>query len=708
MKQFTDQLQEHFNKMCATGKLFRSSISGDKLWDLYLESFEQDPVFRDPNSSVHKCNHCNNFMRRYGNIVAIVDNKVVSMFDFESSDPEYANTTVMLGEALRNAPIKEIFFETLAELKSLPYESCSKHSTVFQLGVKSNPKRYTTDEANKYTNGRVKPDQIVLFEHLFLMLPAAYVDMGNKSIDSIMAEYRDAKNVFQKAMEIISVDTFELVKDLINQGSLLDGQTHLYKIEQMIPLKKQYDKLSVSERDNWCWTTSYKLPFAKFKNELMGVLCTELAEGVELNKAVQAWNKRVDPVNYMKTTAPITKKQIAEAEAFVTENGYTESFNRRFATIDDINVSEILHSNVGDTTLKTASIFSGVKSTSTRHKRSEFDGIQEVPIEKFMKDILPGCTSVEAFLKNNHDGNMVSLTTAVDKNSKPIFKWSNNYSYTFNGNLAGKSQIKEAVKSQGGKVDGVLRFSIMWSDGNSDDSDLDAHCVEPTGEEIYFSNKVSRTTGGNLDIDITQPLYHRNNNKDVVENITYPSLQRMRDGRYTMFVRQFSNRNSKGFTAEIEFNGELYSYTYNKPVKGDIKVAYLILKNGEFTIEHLLPLNDGLGTSKEVYGLETNNFHKVNLICLTPNHWGDNNVGNKHYLFMLDGCKSPTAIRSFHNENLLPELAEHRKVLEVLATTCMVESTDKQLSGLGFNATVKDELIVRLSGSFKRVIKIIF
>jgi hypothetical protein len=75
---------------------------------------------------------------------------------------------------------------------------------------------------------------------------------------------------------------------------------------------------------------------------------------------------------------------------------------------------------------------------------------------------------------------------------------------------------------------------------------------------------------------------------------------------------------------------------------------------------------------------------------------------------MLNDCICPTSIRSFHNENLIPELAQHRKVLEVLGNTTMIESTNKQLSGLGFNATVRDELIVKLSGSFKRLIKIKF
>ena len=134
-----------------------------------------------------------------------------------------------------------------------------------------------------------------------------------------MGNYRDAKNVFQRTMETISLDTLKLVKDLINQGSLLDGATHLYKIEQIIPLKEEYDNLLTKQKDNWCWVKSYKLPFAKFKNELIGVLCSELSEGKELNKACQSWNKRVDPANYMKVTAPITKKQIEAALAFAAE-----------------------------------------------------------------------------------------------------------------------------------------------------------------------------------------------------------------------------------------------------------------------------------------------------------------------------------------------------------------------------------------------------
>jgi hypothetical protein len=703
MENFSKKLQEKFTEISKSGKLFRIKLTGDQIWNLYINSFseENNPIFRDPSSTSKNCNHCKNFIRRYGNIVSIDENyNITTMFDV-IVDEEFKKTVEILTKEIKKSVVKDIFLETYQELNSLPYEICSKSNSVFKLGVDKNPKRYTKEEAEKF--GVVKYNEIKTFHHMHIFLNKEFVDMSGKSVESLMGEYRDAKNVFQRTMETISLDTLKLVKDLIIQGSLLDGTTHLWKIETILPLKEEYDSLPANTKDNWCWIKSYKLPLAKFKNELIGVLCSELSEGEELNKACQSWNKRVDPVNYMKVIAPITQKQIKEAKKFVEENGYIESFDRRFATLNDIKVSEILHSNVGRGDIKTISMFDNIKTTSTRHKRNEFDGIETISIEKFMEDILPGCTSVEAFLKNSYEGNLVSLTTSKNKDSKQIFKWNNNYSWTFNGNLAGKSQIKEKVKSKGGKVDGVLRFSMMWADGNGDNSDLDLHCEEPDQVEIYFNRPVSRVTGGNLDIDIRNPF-----DKLAVENITFPSLSKMKEGTYKFFINQFEARSSKGFKAEIEFNGELYSYSYDKAVIGKIKIAEVTLKNSEFTINHTLPAIDGVGVTKEIYGLETNQFHKVNLICLSPNHWGENNVGNKHYLFMLENCKSPNAIRSFHNENLLPELAEHRRVLEILAATNMIESTENQLSGLGFNSTVEDELIVKLQGSFKRVLKIRF
>jgi len=718
MENFSKKLQEKFTEISKSGKLFRINLTGDQIWNLYINSFseENNPIFRDPNSTSKNCNHCKNFIRRYGNIVSIDENyNITTMFDV-IADEEFKKTVEILTKEIKKSVVKDIFLETYQELNLLPYETCFKSNSIFKLGVDKNTKRYTKEEADKF--GIVKYNEIKTFHHMHIFLNKEFVDMSEKSVEALMGEYRDAKNVFQRAMETISLDTLKLVKDLIIQGSLLDGTTHLWKIETIIPLKEEYDSLPTHTKDNWCWVKSYKLPLAKFKNELIGVLCSELSESEELNKACQSWNKRVDPANYMKVTAPITQKQIEEAKKFVEENGYIESFDRRFATLNDIKVSEILHSNVGKGDIKSISMFDTVKTTSTRHKRNEFDGIETIPIQKFMEDILPGCTSVEAFLRNSYEGNLVSLTTSKNKDSKQIFKWNNNYSWTFNGNLAGKSQLTQMVEAKGGRTDGIFRFTHSWNELEPNQSLMDLHvfmpgCKVPSsgggpnviGRRVGWNNRTDSLSGGIQDVDYTDVA---TKGYIPVENITFPTLSKMPPGKYVCKIHNWNFRGTGGRgKAEIAFQGNLYQYEYPATKNHEwITVAEITLENGVFSIEHKLPLTGE--TSKKIYGLETNQFHKVNLICLSPNHWGENNVGNKHYLFMLENCKSPNAIRSFHNENLLPELAEHRRVLEILAATNMIESSENQLSGLGFNSTVEDELIVKLQGSFKRVLKIRF
>lgn len=696
-------LQEQFAKMCATGKLFRSKVTGDQVWEAYMRGFGEDPIFRDPESSVHNCNQCKHFFHRYGNIVAIAeDNSIMTMYDGETTD-EYRESFRLMSEMLRNAPIEDVFVETFDYLYKAVYARCTKNDSMFALNLDHTVKRYTKEEAEKF--GVVKPNEIRTFYHFCVKVPKEFIHFGHETVESIQGRLREDKKVFKRALDEIPKDTLQLVIDLIDQGSLLNGDTHKYKVVEFLNLSRQYNTLSAAEKDNWCWVQSYKYNLARFRNELIGTLCVELSEGKELNAACLDWNKRVDPANYMKATAPITQQMIDNAKAFIAENGYEESFTRRCATMEDIRVCDILHANVGDGKIKPVSILDGIKPTSTRHKRSEFDGVEVVSIDKFMKDILPGCTSVEVFLQTSHENNFVTLTTPVSKNSKPIFKWGNNFGWTYNGNLAGKSEIKEAVKAAGGFVNAPFRFSIMWNEDGRSICDLDAHAKEPNGTEIYFGSYKGRKTpvcGGMLDVDMIRPV------GVGVENIFWNEPERIMDGAYRFFIVNYDQRHNNGAKAEIAFGDEVFTYVVDHEFLRAVDIATVHIKGGMIDhVDQSKYLVDSNATSKEIYGLETNQFHKVNLVCLSPNHW-DGAFGNKHYFFMLEGAKAPEAIRGFHNEFLIPELLEHRKVMEVLGATLKVESTDKQLSGLGFNATVRDEVVLRLQGSHKRVIKVQF
>ncbi|AGO47717.1 hypothetical protein Phi17218_184 [Cellulophaga phage phi17:2_18] len=722
MKEFNTKIQKQLDKISKGGKLFRVELTGEEIWSLYLNSFEKgdDPVFRDPESTVHNCNHCNNFIRRYGNVVAInKDMEIESIFDVDI-EGEFKPVAAAMAKAIRNSKINNVFIETFQNLKEAPYEKCTKNNEVFLLGVDKNAKAYTELEAKKF--GVVKAGDVKLFNHLHMTLDKSFVDMSGKSEASILANYRSSKEVFERAMEEISLDTLTLVKELINQGSLLNGDAFLHKIKSISSKKKAYDLakgFSPSSLNNWCWDRSYGYDLAKFRNELIGVLCTEITEGKDLTKACLAWNKRVDPANFMLAVAPITETQKKNAKKFAEENGYLDSFDREFAKLDDILVDEIQHINSGDGTIKVASVFDKVKTPSTQHKRSEFKNIPEVGIDKFMADILPGCTSVEVFLENKHERNLVTMTTSKNKDCKPMFKWDNPYSWTYKGNLAGKSQLAEMVEAKGGRVDGVFRFTHSWNEIEPNRSLMDLHVFMPgcdlpeknsggpnvLGRRVGWNKRTDTSSGGVQDVDYTAAAP---TGYIPVENITFPEISRMPEGKYVCMIHNWSFRHNGGEgRAELAVGGNTFQYIYPRTTNNQwVKIAEVTLKDSQFSVKHFIEPSGE--TTKDLYGLDTNKFHKVNLMCLSPNYWSNNEVGFKHFFFMLDKCKTDTAIKSFHTENLNQDLVPHRKVLDVLSATTMIEPKGAQLSGLGFNATVRDEVVLKLSGSFKRTIKVKF
>lgn len=306
---------------------------------------------------------------------------------------------------------------------------------------------------------------------------------------------------------------------------------------------------------------------------------------------------------------------------------------------------------------------------------------------------------------------MVSLIAPENKEEKTMFKWDNGFSWAYTGNIT-DSDIKENVKAAGGSVTGIVRFSIQWNDGDGkDNSDLDAHCVEPgVGDHIFFGHKVSRHTNGNLDIDITHPLEQCRASKGVaVENITFPSKANMIPGTYRFYVNQYSYRNSQGFKAEIEVNGEIHSYEYNHPVRGDVDVAEVILDNeGNFKVVDKLSGNCAT-VSKDVWGIKTLQFVPVSVVCYSPNYWDEQKgIGHQHLFFMLKNCVNPEEPNGFYNEFLKSDLEKHKRVFEALGAKAHVKDVDDQLSGVGFSLTKRNDLVVKVKGNTERVLKIKF
>lgn len=678
-----DAVTQHFKEMCNDNQhLFEIDLDKDKLWEIYLNTIpaEDNQIFRVRRE--YDCSCCRHFIKNIGNVVAIKNGNLITLWDFVAADPRWTAVAKAMSEYIKQFPVTNVYL--------------SKFNSVGTV--------YNMDDNDGGTP--------IKWEHFYLDLPKA-LTINNRSttLDTAKGRYRDNRNVFKRALDEFSLGTLDTVLDLINQGSLYKGDEYKHILVRFRTLKKDYDKLTNDNiKELYAWEQSVLIDdsTAKIRNTAIGTLLIDIANDVDLEEAVRKYEIVTAPANYKRSKPIFTQKMLEDAQKTITELGYLNSLERRYANADDITVNNILFSNK-DTAKRiqgaVENLFDQLEK-ETKGMPKKFDRVEEIQIDKFINDVLPSASEVEAYVEGKHIPNFMSLIAPVHSDAKTMFKWNNNFSWAYAGNVT-DSMVKQNVKNAGGKVDGVLRFSIQWNDLNDwDQNDEDAHCKEPGGNEIYFSKKINWYTGGNLDIDIMDPA----KGVPAVENITWPDICRMEEGVYKFFVHCYTYRGGRsGFRAEIEFNGQIYAFDYSKPLRqGEkVQVAEVTLKDGQFSIKELLPSNC---SSREIWGIKTNEFTPVTVVCYSPNYWDEQSgIGNKHYFFMLKNCVNPELPNSFYNEFLCSELyPQHRKVMEALASKAHVQETEDQLSGIGFSSTLRNDLVVKVKGATERVLRIKF
>lgn len=684
-KEFRTLLQKHFNQMVQDGNpLFITDADEDRLYNLYLDSFPAgaNPIFRKRRE--YDCSCCRRFVKNIGKLVAFdKDNNIVTVWDFDTKSEKYQPVVDALAAYVKTCSIVN------------PYFVSENMISDGEFGTAMN---YEYDADHK---------AVRTWDHFAVEIPQRFiVDPG--SIPTKMGTWRDSANVFKRSLEELTMDAIDTVLELIAQNSLYRGKEFQSAVKDFQMHKKFYDKLPAEKKPSYVWLAPCGMTIdrLRIRNTAIGTLLVNLSEGMDVDAAVTAFERVVAPANYKRPKAIFTKRMLEDAQKTVTELGYMNSLGRRFATLDDITANNILFCNRDAAPRVAGAVdpFTAMMKTLGSDPK-KFTRVEEIGIEKFVKDILPTAAGLELFMENRFEKNMVSLIAPQDKTAPSMFKWPNGFSWAYTGNVT-DSQIRENVKSAGGKVDGVLRFSIQWNDvpGEYDGNDEDAHCIEPDRNHIYYGNKHGHLSGGDLDVDIMHPSM----GKAAVENITWPNIRKMKDGNYRFYVNCFAGRGGRtGFRAEIEFAGQIYSFNYDKPLHTgeNIEVAVVTLKDGQFSIKEKLP---SATSTREIWGVSSNQFVPVSVAMYSPNYWDEQTGnGNRHYFFMLKDCVNPEKPNGFYNEFLKSELLQHKRVFEALGSQMAVQSVDDQLSGIGFSETQHNNFIVKVHGATERVLKVV-
>lgn len=668
---FQQAISAKFRTMVASGDLFTVACDRDALWETYLSAFPagSNPMFR--NRTEHDCSCCRHFIKSVGHLVQIDEQGITSLWDdleIEEGHP-YRIVADRVAAFVKSHPIKNLFLHRW-----------------FVVGQTAN--RQQTDAG------------VLTFEHFYLKLPVECVKSTGR--DEALGDYATTHAVLLRGLSEITTEALETVIDLIRQNSLYRGEEHRRNVETFLELKRTFDRLPEAKRALFGWQHVKPLSPAvsRLKNTVIGSLLCNLSEGMDLEQAVKSFEQKVAPTNYRRPTALVTKGMIEKAKKDLTALGLTSALERRYATVEDLTVNNVLFVDRDVRGQLKGDVFAGLEPTKPLSPKA-FEKIEEIPIETFVTRVLPTARSLEILVENRHCANFVSLIAPVHADAKPLFKWPNGFSWSYAGDLA--DSIKERVKQAGGNVTGDLRCSLSWF--NHDD--LDLHMTEPRRYEIYYGNKgYQSVNGGVLDVDMNAGV---GVTRTPVENICYASRARMHDGSYLLSVHQYSKRETRdvGFTVELEFDGVIHTFQYEKALRqGEVvDVATIRYTQADgFQIVSSLP---SAAIPKNVWGITTHAFRKVSMVLGSPNHWDGHQIGNKHYFFMLDGCRQEGSARGFFNEFLTPELDRHRKVMELVGSKVRTDESDRQLSGVGFSSTQRNSVVCRVGGSFNRQVRVI-
>lgn len=665
---FAKKVNAKFVEM-SKGELFVMGEDSRKLEQVYLDSFPEgtNPMFKTVTE--HECSCCKNFIRNIGRVVAFDNEKLVTVWDVDGLEYPYDVVAKRMHAFL-----------------------CAQ--TVFSVFRSEEPNYGAETSRQLREDGSVKT-----WNHFYGKLAAKHFVKGQAAAQ--IGAMNSARQVFERGLKEITATALDDILDLIDSGSLYRGSEHRALVVEFRKLQKAYNNCLLEEDFTWQNCSNFA---AGFRNTVIGTLAQDLSEGKGLEFAVKAFEAKVAPTNYKRTTALITPGMVKAAQEKLAELGLEEAISRRLARISDITPNNVLWVNGSAKSKMKGSVMDQLMAETVASRKALPKSVTKISIEEFMTKVVPTATAMELKVMNNHQSNFVTLTAPQFADSGRLFKWDNNFAWSYSGNIT--DSIKERVKIAGGNVTNVgLRVSLAWF--NFDD--LDLHCVDPSGYHHYFGSRYNdRNCYCYLDVDMNAGYGTTNT---PVENISFPK-GRVRDGVYKFHVNQFNKRSASdvGFEIEIECQGQVVNFSHVMAVGMKQDVRFTIhVENGKITKIDTPESMVGGSKSTEKWGVNTQEFVPVETLMFSPNYWDDNAVGNKHWFFILKGCKTDEPTRGIYNEFLRGEFEPHRKTFEILGEKTKCPPSDDQLSGVGFSSTKRDSVTVNVSsGNTERVYEINF
>lgn len=366
-------------------RLFRTH--NEDLWDIFISNLPEDA------RQHYICNTCHGFVRRYGGLVTInEDGSITSVIWDPGSTPElFKNSVEALKKKVESSKISGVF--------------CSKDSI---LGTPC------TGEWN----------------HMYANLPYQLkADNPLYRPNEIEAEYLEKFKTVMNALKEYTPNTVTTAINIIDNDALFAGDKVLGVAKWFNKvITMWYSNLPSATKTRLLWREVAMAPtgYCHIKSSMIGTLLDDIQDdSMDLDAIRRRFADKMDPLKYMRPQAAPAEANIKRAEEIFAKLGLEKSLDRRFATIDDIDV-KLWESKKEEEPRQEGVLFGHLKAKDAinNNNRALLDGLpfKRMTWDRFRQDILPNAVSIEAKLDYSRM-NFSTFLTQTNDDAAPILKW---------------------------------------------------------------------------------------------------------------------------------------------------------------------------------------------------------------------------------------------------------------------------------------------
>lgn len=366
-------IADRFYNAQLSGPLFRTATNPDRMWESYLNSFDNDERKQE-----HNCSACREFIKRYGGIVSIdTDGAVISALWKHGDQQQDAMLSDLSGR------VTNVFFTS---------------SSILGKPV-----------TGRWTHMHARPSTATAFPHKRMM------EERHKFENVLRALNEYPAHLLNEAVRVLESGALPMSHHVVGQARWLANL-------QQACIK------AVSSKNNLIWNATARAPegFCHPRGSMLGTLLEDILSGKKFEAVKRSFAAKTDPLKYQRPVAPPTAGAVAQAEKLFEEMKLAPALARRFARTDEI--TAIWRAPVNLIT-NSDSKQEGIFAHLLPQKDTKQLDIPAQPITwvRFRDTILPNVERIEFFTP--HTGNYAALLTAVHADAPQLFQWPHPFSW---------------------------------------------------------------------------------------------------------------------------------------------------------------------------------------------------------------------------------------------------------------------------------------